>query len=189
MKLRLLPAIFLFISFSCNSGEQSKQIENPAEKIRKEAVAIAEDYSRNQLKDAKITRNVNGYITVEDSLKKFIFDPSRIITGFIDADSLEDAIVTLTSFNGQEISLVEHLILLNTNGKLILIRSFEADIRSFEADMKILQLKDRILTVEVHTKPRTSPLYNCAACKAIIKYEFKDGDLVKIEEGSTSLND
>jgi len=182
MKLRLLPAIFLFISFSCNSGEQSKQIENPAEKIRKEAVAIAEDYSRNQLKDAKITRNVNGYITVEDSLKKFIFDPSRIIAGFIDADSLEDAIVTLTSFNGQEISLVEHLILLNTNGKLILIRSFEAD-------MKILQLKDRILTVEVHTKPRTSPLYNCAACKAIIKYEFKDGDLVKIEEGSTSLND
>jgi len=174
MKLKLLPVIILFINFSCNSGEQSKQIENPVEKIRKEAVAIAEDYSRNQLKDAKITANVNGFITVGDSLRKYIFDPARIFTGFIDADSLEDAIVTLTSFNGQEISLIEHLILLNTNGKLILIKSIEAD-------MRILQLKDRILTVEVHTKPRTSPLYNCAACKAIINYKFKDGDLVKIE--------
>jgi hypothetical protein len=173
-KLKLLPAIILFISFSCRSGEQSKQIENPAEKIRKEAVAIAEDYSRNQLKDAKVTANVNGFITVEDSLRKFIFDPARITTGYIDTDSLEDAIVTITSFNGEEINLIEHLILLNTNGKLMLIRSFEAD-------MKILQLKDRILTVEVHTKPRTSPLYNCASCKAIINYKFKEGDLVKIE--------
>jgi hypothetical protein len=92
----------------------------------------------------------------------------------IDADSLQDAIVTLTSFTGQDINLIEHLILLNTNGKLMLIRSFEAD-------MKILQLKDRILTVEVHTKPRTSPLYNCASCKAIINYKFREGDLVKIE--------
>jgi len=174
MKLNLLPAIILFISLSCQSGEQSKQIENPTEKIRKEAVSIAEDYAKNQLKDSKITTNVSGYITIEDSLKKFIFDPGRITTGYIDADSLEDAIVTLTSYNGQEISLIEHLILLNTNGKLMLIRSIEAD-------MKILQLKDRVITVEVHTKPRTSPLYNCASCKAIINYKFKEGDLVKIE--------
>ena len=177
MKLNLLLAIILFISFSCRSGEQSKQVENPAEKIRKEAVAIAEDYAKNQLKNPKITTNVNGFITVEDSLRKYIFDPGRIITGFVDTDSLEDAIVTLTSFNGQEINLIEHLILLNTNGKLMLIRSFEAD-------MKILQLKDRMLTVEVHTKPRTSPLYNCASCKAIIKYKFTNGDLVKIEQAA-----
>jgi len=182
MKLRLLLPVILSISLSCHQGEQPKLIEAPAEKNRKEAVAIAEEYARNQLKDAKVSANVNGFITVEDSLRKFIFDPARIITGYIDADSLEDAIVTLTSFNGQEISLIEHLILLNTNGKLMLIRSFEAD-------MKILRLKDRILTVEVHTKPRTSPLYNCAACKAIINYKFKEGDLVKIEEASTSSHD
>lgn len=182
MKLRFLPAIIFLTILSCRHGGQPKQVENPAEKIRKEAVAIAEDYAQKQLKEAKITTNVNGYITVEDSLNKFIFDPARIITGFIDSDSLEDAIVTLTSFSGQDINLIEHLILLNTNGKLMLIRSFEAD-------MKILQLKDRVLSVEVHTKPRTSPLYNCAACKAIINYKFRDGDLIKIEEPSTSSQD
>jgi hypothetical protein len=174
MKLKLLPVIILIISFSCRNGEQPKQIEDPAENLRKEAVLIAEDYAQNQLKDSKITTNINGYITIEDSLKKFIFDPARIITGNIDADSLQDAIVTITSFTGQDINLIEHLILLNTNGKLMLIRSFEAD-------MKILQLKDRVITVEVHTKPRTSPLYNCASCKAIINYKFNEGDLVKIE--------
>lgn len=182
MKLRLLPVIFLFLSTSCNQVEKSKQIENPADRIRSEAMTITEDYAMNQLKNGEITTGANGFITIKDSLKSYIFDPSRIVTGWVDADSLDDAIVTLTSFSGQDIILVEHLILLNTNGKLILIRSFEAD-------MKILRLSNRILTVEVHTKPRTSPLYNCSACKAIINYKFQDGDLLKIEEASTSSQD
>lgn len=174
MKHIFLIAIIALISISCQQNTVKKQIENPAEKIRKEAVLISEDYAKNQLIDAKISTNVNGFITIEDSLKKYIFDPSRIVMGFIDADSIEDAIVTLTSYSGEDVILMEHLILLNTNGKLMLIKSIEAD-------MKILQLKDRIITVEVHTKPRTSPLYNCAACKAIINYKFSEGDLVKIE--------
>lgn len=172
----------MFSIISCRHDTSIKENETTYEKLKKEVVAIAEDYALRQLKDGRITSDANGFITIKDTLKSYIFDPSRIVTGFIDADSLEDAIVTVTSFSGQDINLVEHLILLNTNGKLMLIRSFEAD-------MKILRLSNRILTVEVHTKPRTSPLYNCAACKAIINYRFKDGDLVKIEEATTSSQD
>lgn len=182
MKLKIIIILVMFSTVSCRHDTSIKLNETPAEKIRKEAVAIAEDYAQKQLKNGRITSDANGFITVKDSLKSYIFDPSRIITGFVDDDSLEDAIVTITSFSGQDIDLVEHLILLNTNGNLMLIRSFEAD-------MKILRLTNRILTVEVHTKPRTSPLYNCAACRAIINYRFRDGDLVKIEEPATSSHD
>jgi hypothetical protein len=182
MKLKLIIILVMFSSISCRHDTSIKENETPAEKIRKEAVSIAEDYALNQLKNGSIATDANGFITIKDSLRSYIFDPSRIVTGFIDSDSLDDAIVTVTSFSGQDIDLVEHLILLNTNGNLMLIRSFEAD-------MKILRLSDRIITVEVHTKPRTSPLYNCAACKAIINYKYKEGDLVKIEEPSTSSQD
>lgn len=182
MNLKIIIILAMLSCISCKHKTTLKENENPAEKNRREAVATTEEYAINQLKNGKITTGTNGFITIKDSLKSYIFDPSRIVTGLIDADSLEDAIVTLTSFSGQDILLMEHLILLNTNGKLMLIRSFEAD-------MKILRLNNRILTVEVHTKPRTSPLYNCAACKAIINYKFQDGDLVKIEEASTSSQD
>lgn len=182
MNFKIIIILVMFSIISCRHDTSIKENETTYEKLKKEVVAIAEDYALRQLKDGRITSDANGFITIKDTLKSYIFDPSRIVTGFIDADSLEDAIVTVTSFSGQDINLVEHLILLNTNGKLMLIRSFEAD-------MKILRLSNRILTVEVHTKPRTSPLYNCAACKAIINYRFKDGDLVKIEEATTSSQD
>jgi hypothetical protein len=182
MQHKSIITLIVLISLSCQQNTTPKKVENPVDKIRKEAVSIAEDYAQKQLKNGKITTAANGFVTIKDSLKSYIFDPSRIVTGFIDSDSLDDAIVTITSFSGQDIDLVEHLILLNTNGNLMLIRSFEAD-------MKILRLSNRILTVEVHTKPRTSPLYNCSACRAIINYKFKDGDLVKMEEPSTSSQD
>jgi hypothetical protein len=172
MKLSFLLPIILLTSLSC------RQVENSAEKLRKEAVLITENYAKNQLKTATITTNVNGYITIEDSQKKYVFNPAGIITGFIDEDSTDDAIVTLTSYIGEDIALVEQLVLLNTNGSLMLIKSVEAD-------MKILRITDRIITVEVHTRP----LYNCTACRAIINYRFKNGDLVKIEEASTSSHD
>jgi hypothetical protein len=182
MKHKSIFTLLVLISISCHRNTGTNETENPSEKLRKEAVIVAEDYAQKQLKNAKITTNINGYITVEDSLKKYIFDPASIVTGLIDEDSTGDAIVTLTSFIGEDVALIEHLVLLNTNGNLMLIKSVEAD-------MKILSLSDRVITVEIHTKPRNSPLYNCAACRAIIYYKYRDGDLQKIEDQSTSSQD
>jgi hypothetical protein len=47
--------------------------------------------------------------------------------------------------------------------------------------MKILSIKDRVITAEIYTKSRNSPLANCSLCKEVVKYRFKSGELVKTE--------
>ncbi len=173
MKLKLILILFLTFNLSClNQG--NVKVENASERIKKETFLIAEEYCRSQLIDPKSTVNQMGLTIIEDSQKRYILDSRVVITGLVNEDNEQDAILTITSYKGQDYILTEHLILLNTNGKLILIRSVEKD-------MKILRLNDRIITAEIHTKPRTSPLYNCESCKAIINYRYSNGDLIKAE--------
>ena len=167
----LIPLLTLI--FSCQDSGP-KKTETDSESLKKEVISIAEGYVKEQLKDAKTIINSTGLITIENYQKKFIIDPRDILAGFIDDDQETDAIITLTSYMDQNYYMTEHLILLQTEGKLMLIRSFEKD-------MKILRLKDRIITAEIHTKPRTSPLYSCASCKAIIYYRYSNGDLIKTD--------
>lgn len=173
MRVKILIFIALVIFTSCNNGG-SDNTERSIIKIKKEAVSIAEDYVKEQLKDSRTAINSLGIIVIENNQKRFVIDQRDVFTGLIDEDEKTDAIITITSYNGQDYNMTEHLIMISTEGKLLLIRSFEKD-------MKILQLKDRIITAEIHTKPRTSPLYSCASCKAIVTYKYSSGDLIKTE--------
>jgi hypothetical protein len=169
---------FLFIIiigtiFSCTQ-KPSRQPESIESKLKNEAVVIAKDYVSKQLKTATITVDGFGMITISDELKRYRIDPSKIIIGQIDQGDSMDGLVTITSTYQQDIGMPEHLILLNTNGKLALEKVFEQD-------MKIVKLKDRIITGELHTKPRTSPLYNCSHCVEIVIFQYKDGDLVRLK--------
>ncbi len=169
----LLSLGFLLI-ISCNNHSKKERTDNISDKkIRKEAFALAKTYVLNQLKDPK-ENTINGTLAISDSTRRYSINPSKIYIGLIDSDEKKDAIVTLVSFRGQDLDRIEHLIILRTGKKFMLIKVFESD-------MKILQLKDRVITAEIPTRPRTSPLYNCASCQAIVKYQYKDGDLVKIE--------
>ena len=104
---------------------------------------------------------------------KYIIDPAKIMVGLINDDADEDAIITISLYNGY-IEMPESLILIKTDGKLVMNRSIEAD-------MRIMGIKDRIITAEVFTRSRNSPLRNCAVCKEVVKYKFRNGDLVKTE--------
>jgi hypothetical protein len=173
MKLKSLFYFLYLLLISCrNSG--AEKAEKTSDSLNKEVISITEVYVKDQLKDPRTTTNNIGIITIENNQKKFIIDPREIFTGFIDDDEETDAIITINSYLGQDYYLTEHLIMINTQGKLLLIRSFEKD-------MKILRLNDRIITAEIHTKPRSSPLYNCESCKAIVNYKYSSGDLLKTE--------
>ena len=163
----LFIIIPIFIIASCNS-------DSP-EKTRKEVITIAENYATGQLKDAKKTVLGNGTIIISDQEKRYIIDPAKIIITLFDDDQVNDAVITISSFKGKDLDLIEHLFIINTNGKLMLIRTVESD-------MKILQIKERIITTQQPTRPRTSPLYNCASCQEIVNYRFINGDLVTIEQ-------
>lgn len=173
MRIKVLIITILAIIYSCNN-EKSVNSERSLTKMTKEAISITEGYITDQLKDSRKSINNIGLITIENKEKRYIIDPKEVYTGLIDDDQITDAIITIISFKGQDYYMTEHLILINTEGRLRLIRSFEKD-------MKILRLNDRIITAEIHTKPRTSPLYNCESCRAILTYKYSNGDLVKTE--------
>ncbi len=178
-KLLKMRRIFLFIFIigflvSCNRKPAKTQPESLESKIKKEAVALTKDYAAKQLKAPTTTVDGFGIITIKDDQKRYQIDPSKIFTGQIDPDESTDALVSLTLHYKQDLGMPEHLILLNSNGKLALDKVFELD-------MKVVKLKDRIITGELRTKPRTSPLYNCSHCIEIVNYQYKDGDLVKLK--------
>jgi hypothetical protein len=173
MRIKVLIIIILAIISSCNN-EGSNNTERSLEKMKEKAISISENYVKTTLKNKKKSVSLNGTITISDSLKRYVIDPGKIFLGLIDDDHSTDAIVTVISFKGDYLDLIEHLIILNTNGKLMLIRSIESD-------MTILRLENRVITAELPNRPRSSPLYHCASCRDIVNYEFKDGDLLRIK--------
>ena len=174
MRHTLVFLITLGVLISCKQKPAKQLPESLESKLKKEAIALAKDYASKQLKTPTITTDGFGIITIKDELKRYRIDPSKIMIGQIDLDESKDGLVTVTSTYQQDIGMPEHLILLNTNGKLVLEKVFEQD-------MKIVKLKDRIITGELHTKPRTSPLYNCSHCIEIVNFQYKDGDLVRLK--------
>jgi hypothetical protein len=174
MKYTLFIMLIIGVLISCNQKPAKNQPESLESKLKKEAVVIAKDYASKQLKTPVTTVDGFGIITIKDDIKRYRIDPSKILIGQIDFNESKDVLVTITSTYQQDIGMPEHLILLNTNDQLVLEKVVEID-------MKIVKLKDKIITGELHTKPRTSPLYNCSHCIEIVNYLYKDGDLVKLK--------
>jgi hypothetical protein len=80
----------------------------------------------------------------------------------------------VVSYDGGKLDLIEHLIIIRIKRKMIMQRSIESD-------MKILTLNDRIITAEVPTHSRNSPLFYCPECREVVKFRYVAGELVKVE--------
>ena len=174
----IIFSILILISCTHNNKAGSENI------IRDEVMNIAIKYAGGKLKDAIETVAKDGIVTISDKQSNFVtpinnqitylIDPAKILVGTIDDDNDEDAIITLQPLKGQYQEMPEILILIKRDGKLTLNRVIESD-------MKILGIKDRVITAEILTRSRNSPLRDCNACKEVAKYQFKTGDLVRIE--------
>jgi citrate lyase alpha subunit len=137
-------------------------------------MGIAVDYSREKFKDAKQSVLKDGTVNIGDNQITYLIDPATIVTGQIDNDANEDAIVTIASYKGKFPFKTEHLILIKANRKFTLARVIEADI-------KIMEIKEMIIFAEISKFPPDSPSYGCEICKEIVKYEYRDGNLVRTE--------
>jgi hypothetical protein len=154
-----------------NTGNKDSQ----AVQFKKQVIDYATNYAMAKFKTPVKTIANDGTVTIEENQNSYIISPSKVYVGLIDYDNIEDAIVSIDYFHGQFVVLTEHLILINSENKLTLNRSIESD-------MKILSIKDRVITAEVYTRSRNGPLANCNVCKEVVKYQFRQGELVKIEE-------
>jgi hypothetical protein len=170
----------LFILLSCAQNKNGGSVIS----VRKEAMDAAVRYARDKFKEAKETVGGDGVVTVADNQVnyispvayqlKYVIDPSKIMIGQINDDSIEDAIVYIAVINIQDLETPEHLILIKTEGKLVINRVIETN-------MRVLGIKNRIITAEVSTRSLNSPLRDCNVCKEVVKYQFKSGDLIRAE--------
>jgi hypothetical protein len=166
-----ISLIFLVIISCSDSGKRAIKKEA---RIRKEALAIAEKYAADKLTCRSKIVDLNRVIILGNDEKRYIIEPSRVLTGVINEDDETDAIVTITSLKGNFIDIIEHLIMISEEGNLRIIRSVESD-------MRVLTINDGIITAKVPTHSRNSPLYNCEACQEIKNYRFINGNLEEIK--------
>ena len=181
MKNSFYLAFLLSLFISCTHNENKS---SPGSKFKMEVMEIAIDYTMGKFKEAKKTVEKDGTVTIADSQinyvtkgdnqLRYVVDPVKIVVGLIDDDANEDAIITISSFTGQYLEIPEHLILIKADGKLMLSRVIESY-------MKIMSIKERVITVEIPTRSPNSPLRDCSVCKEIVKYQFRVGDLIRIE--------
>jgi hypothetical protein len=161
--------IIICILSRCSTG-----VVDDNERIRQLALEEAGRYAVSRLNSTSIDKSGNGVVRYGDNEQRIIVDPARLFTGNMDEDDLNDAIITVIGTENGMLGKIEHLVYLNTGSGLSLAATLESD-------MRILKLEDRVITAELPTHPRTSPLYNCDECREIVKYSFRNGELVRVD--------
>jgi len=182
-EMKNIISIILILTFlACSrDGKNAANKGGTEVNLKSEAFDIAVSYAMGKFAEPKKVTDKGGTITVSDNKLSliveplsYIIEPSAVFTGLIDDDQYTDAIVSVASYKGQYLIPSEHLIITGTAEKPILNRVIESD-------MRVIGIKDKIITVEIHTHEPGSPLYNCEACKEVIKYHFLKGELIRAE--------
>lgn len=175
--MKKISALLLIIPmfFACGENNSKKTtVETPNQKLRREAIEYSVNYAMGKFKTPVKTVLPDGSVRVEENQNAYLIAPSKVYTGLIDYDNIEDAIVSIDFYKDQYIVLSEHLILIGSETGVTLNRSIESD-------MRIISVKDRIITAEIYTRSRNGPLANCNVCKEVVKYQFRQGELIKTE--------
>jgi hypothetical protein len=181
MKKYFITLILIPFLFSCNQKDQKSDARKL---IVREVLDITTKYVGDKFKEPKITNEIDGTITlIENQLDfisvdrrplKYIINPANISIGRINEDQDDDAIITINSFKGDHEEVPEHLIMVTSEGKLMLSRVMEED-------MTVLGIKDQTITAEVRSHSRNTPLRDCNVCKEVVNFVFKAGELVRKE--------
>ncbi len=175
MRAHFFIILLAGIGSACSQHSGTKESEIASKNnITRQSIDLAENYVRTQLKEAQKIASGNGVITLSDRQNMFIIDPGLIFLGPVDEDTIQDVIVSVAAFEGQSQVVTRHLILLSTSGKLTLTQVVESD-------MEILFIKNGVITADVPTHSRTSPLFNCSECRDVVNYRLQGGELVEVE--------
>ncbi len=171
--LFLFAGVLSFLLLSCNSGSDPSS-GNTDRKTNEKIIKVAAYYISGQLKNPEKKDLGNGVIEYSDENKRFILDPSTIRTGLINDDNETDATVTLYTFQGQNQTVSDQLIILKSGNKFELAAAIESD-------MKIISIEDRLITADVPEHARDTPLFSCPSCWEVVKFRFSQGELVRTE--------
>jgi hypothetical protein len=175
MKRSWTLIILLFFLMSCNqNNNKTLQQGSVTTKIKRQITDIATDYITSKFNNSDKSVGKDGILNIVNGQRKFVIDPLKISVGLIDSDEVEDATLTIPSYNGQYDVTTELLVMLKSDNKFRIVKVLEGD-------MKVLKIEDRIIYIEIPKLPPDSPNYNCAICREVVKYKYLKGDLIKAE--------
>jgi hypothetical protein len=181
MKRSFFSIFLIAFVLSCTQNGNKKNYDNA---IKKDVLESAVKYAISKYQISKetvaqdgtiiVTDNQTNFVIAHSNPSKYLIDPSKITIGFINDDSMEDAIINVISVNSSNMETPENLIFIKTDGKFVLNAVIESN-------MKVLGIKDRIITAEVSSRSLNNPLRDCHECKEVVHYKFKTGELIKVE--------
>jgi hypothetical protein len=134
--------LFLVLSLALSCRNTDKEKDRDGKNISKQAITAAEDYAKGQLKNSSRWVTDQGIIVVSDSLSKYLIDPSKVVTGDFEGDTLKDAIIPLYLFRGREQDITINLFLVNNEGKLMTVRALQDN-------MKVLSVLKRVIYIQL----------------------------------------
>ena len=169
----ILLTLFSFLA-SCTNGNKNRKDDPSDKNTRKQAVKVAEIFAKKQLPGAKRSVSETGIVVLSSNSIQLLIDPSKIVSGKINNDSITDVIVPVYNFRNQALTMTEQLILINEDGRLILKGVSDKE-------MKIIAIKDGIIFAEISKVASDSPNFGCNLCKEIVKYRFTGDSLSKIK--------
>ncbi len=173
MKQTTLLLITACIITSCSGvGSGDRKGASFAE-INEKAESYSSAYFARRLGNAKVfTDEDDGLVTITNDVTGYKIDNGKIVTGLIDEDEREDAIVPFYTLSGKSIMGYYHMILL-ASADTFVVSGTVSDIFS------VHEIKDRKILAEVSTVSPDSPGFGCDECREVVRYILKNGNLEK----------
>ena len=148
--------------------------DNSSSRIREEVIASVENFVKNELGNPNRSVDDDGTIILFSNGIIYRIDPGRIVTGDLDGDSREDAIISLLVSRMPIMDRPEHMILLKDDSGFIITKVPDSD-------MKVLRIEDGIVYAEISVISPDSPMYGCDSCKEVVQFQYTGGDLIRID--------
>jgi len=176
MKISYILILSVIFLFSCSGNQEIQETGNSiSPEVLKQVLEIATDYAKSQLKDSVKTMTRDGITWISDKQMMYEIDPARIYTGLIDEDLNEDAIITLAIFQGQNMKIPKHLIIIKSGNSLKLAKAIESQ-------MRILLINNKKIIAEISSMAKDSPQSDCNLCKDTVDFQFNGVELFEIKK-------
>lgn len=175
MKPLVILIITAGIITSCSGGSPGGSNKDASGDAEASAAEYSKYWFSNRLGNARVfTDEEDGLVTVTNDVAGYKINQEKIISGLIDDDSREDAIVPFYVMRGKSVMGSYHMILL-ASADTFLVAKTVSDIFS------VHDIRNRKIIAEVSTVSPDSPGFGCDECREVVRYRWNNGNLEKEE--------
>lgn len=175
MKPFFLLMIAAGIFAACSGDRPAGGNKAVASDVTSSALEYSKTWFGNRLGNARVfTDEEDGLVTVTNDISGYKINQDKIITGLINDDTVEDAIVPFYAMRGKSIMGYYHMILMASADTFVVAKTV-SDIFS------VHDIRNRKIIAEVSTVSPDSPGFGCDECREVVRYRWNNGNLEKEE--------